>query len=108
MAPSLSGRGVLGGLGASAAGLVFPLRAWAVAASDPPAVCAGYRPRVAAGWVPAGEPGAFERALRSVVDAPTDFPWPAPGNRVLAKVPPNPRTRFPAPTPPAPSSPLGR
>src|SRR5437867_2577790 len=62
MAPSLSRRAVLRGLGASAASLVFPLRAWAVAASDPPAVCAGYRPRVAAGWVPAGEPWAFEEA----------------------------------------------
>ena len=101
MAPSLSRRAVLRGLGASAASLVFPLRAWAVAASDPPAVCAGYRPRVAAGWVPAGEPGAFERALRSVVDASTDFAWLAPGDRVLVKVASNSGSRFPATSSPA-------
>jgi len=101
MAPSLSRRAVLRGLGASAASLVFPLRAWAVAASDPPAVCAGYRPRVAAGWVPAGEPGAFERALRSIVDAATDFAWLAPGDRVLVKVASNSGSRFPATSSPA-------
>src|SRR5947199_143354 len=101
MAPSLSRRAVLRGLGASAASLVFPLRAWAVAASDPPAVCAGYRPRVAAGWVPAGEPGAFERALRSVVDASTDFAWLAPGDRVLVKIASNSGSRFPATSSPA-------
>src|SRR5438034_630179 len=101
MAPSLSRRAVVRGLGASAASLVFPLRAWAVAASDPPAVCAGYRPRVAAGWVPAGEPGAFERALRSVVDASTDFAWLAPGDRVLVKVASNSGSRFPATSSPA-------
>src|SRR5437016_11657659 len=86
MAPSLSRRAVLRGLGASAASLVLPLRTGVVTASDPPVVCAGYRPCVATGWVPAGEPGALERAVRRVVDAATDFAWLAPGDRVLVKV----------------------
>jgi len=101
MAPSLSRRAVLRGLGASVASLAFPLRLDAVTASDPPAVCEGYRPHVAAGWVPAGEPGAFERALRGVVDAATDFAWLAPGDRVLVKVASNSGSRFPATSSPA-------
>src|SRR5438552_2601275 len=55
----------------------------------------------AAGWVPAGEPGAFERALRSVVDAATDFAWLAPGDRVLVKVASNSGSRYPATSSPA-------
>src|SRR5437016_1741439 len=101
MAPSLSRRAVLRGLGASVASLAFPLRLDAVTASDPPAVCQGYRPHVAAGWVPAGEPGAFERALRGVVDAATDFAWLAPGDRVLVKVASNSGSRYPATSSPA-------
>src|SRR5256885_2151607 len=95
------GRAGVGGGGGAAGSLVSPLRAGAGAASDPPAVCAGYRPRVAAGWVPAGEPGAFERALRSIVDAATDFAWLAPGDRVLVKVASNSGSRFPATSSPA-------
>ena len=101
MAPSLSRRAVLRGLGASAASLVFPLRTGAVTASDPPVVCEGYRPRVATGWVPAGEPGALERAVRRVVDAATDFAWLAPGDRVLVKVASSSGSRFPATSSPA-------
>src|SRR6266404_701453 len=101
MAPSLSRRAVLRGLGASVASLAFPLRLDAVTASDPPAVCEGYRPHVAAGWVPAGEPGAFERALRGVVDAATDFAWLAPGDRVLVKVASNSGSSYPATSSPA-------
>src|SRR2546430_10013662 len=101
MAPSLSRRAVLRGLGAWVASLGFPLRLDAVTASDPPAVCAGYGPVVAAGWVPAGEPGAFERGLRGVVDASTDFAWLAPGDRVLVKVASNSGSRFPATSSPA-------
>src|SRR5207247_10376745 len=97
MAPSLSRRAVLRGLGASVASLAFPLRLDAVTASDPPAVCEGYRPHVAAGWVPAGEPGAFERALRGVVDAATDFAWLAPGDRGVGEVDSNSGRSFPAP-----------
>src|SRR2546428_7136549 len=101
MAPSLSRRAVLRGLGASAASLVFPLRSGAVTAADPPAVCEGYRPHVAAAWVAAGEPGALGRALQRVVDASTDFAWLAPGDRVLVKVASNSGSRFPATSSPA-------
>jgi len=100
MAPSLSRRAVLRGLGASAASLVLPLRAGAVA-GEPPAVCAGYRPRAAAAWVPAGEPGALERALRRAVDAATGFAWLSPGDRVLIKVASDSGSRFPATSSPA-------
>src|SRR6266403_1229616 len=85
MAPSLSRRAVLRGLGASVASLAFPLRLDAVRASDPPAVCEGYRPHVAAGWVAAA----------------TDFAWLAPGDRVLVKVASNSGSRFPATSSPA-------
>src|SRR3989454_10457937 len=101
MAPSLSRRAVLRGLGASVASLAFPLRAEAVTGSDPPAVREGYRPHVAAGWVPGGEPGAFEHALRRVIDAATDFAWLAPGDRVLVKVASDSGSRFPATSSPA-------
>jgi len=101
MAPSLSRRAVLRGLGASAASLMFPLRAGAMTAADPPAVCEGYRPHVAAGWVPAGEPGGLERALGHAVDAATDFAWLTPGDRVLVKVASTSASRFPATSSPA-------
>src|SRR2546425_13031275 len=47
------------------------------------------------GMVPAGEPGAFERALRSIVDAATDFARLAPGHPVLVKVAANSGSRLP-------------
>jgi len=101
MAPSLSRRAVLRGLGASVASLALPRLARAAAANDLPAARDGYRPHVAAGWVPAGEPGALERALRSVVDASTDFAWLAPGDRVLIKIAADSGSRFPATSSPA-------
>jgi uncharacterized protein (DUF362 family) len=61
----------------------------------------GYRPHVAAAWVPAGEAGALERGLRSVVAAVTEFAWLTPGDRVLVKVASNSGGRFPATSSPA-------
>ncbi len=99
--PSLTRRAVLRGLGASATTLMLPRLARARAADDRPVVRDGYRPHVAAGWVPAGEPGALERSLRRVIDAVTDFSWLAPGDRVLIKVAANSGSRFPATSSPA-------
>jgi len=99
--PTLSRRAVLRGLGAAVTSMALPRLARARAAEEAPAVLAGYRPHVAAGWVPAGEPGALARNLAKVVDAVTDFAWLSPGDRVLVKVASNSGSRFPATTSPA-------
>ena len=101
MPPVLSRREVLRGLGASATGLLVPRAVAGASAAEPPPPREGYRPHVAAGWVPADEPGALAGTLRAVVDATTDFAWLAPGDRVLVKVTCNSGSRFPAVSSPA-------
>ena len=101
MPRSLSRRAVLRALGASATTLLLPRLARVAPASETPPARAGYTPHVAAGWVPAAEPGARERVLRAVVDAATDFSWLARGERVLVKVAANSGSRFPSTSSPA-------
>jgi uncharacterized protein (DUF362 family) len=88
---SLSRRALLRGLGVTAVTLLLPRRI----------SVAGYRSHVAAGWVPAGEPDALKRTLRTVVEAATDFSWLVPGDRVLVKVASDSGSRFPATSSPA-------
>lgn len=91
-----SRRSVLRGLGASAASLALPRFARALPPETTLGVRDGYRPHVAAAWVPAGEPDALARQLYAVADATTDFAWLSPGDRVLVKVACNSGSRFPA------------